>query len=205
MTDPVDPTPPKSPRKRSWTKKDGTPAPRNIGARLEAEAAATGGKKRGQLVKSKHAKIGKPNHRIRSYVEHLATGLSPAQANIAAGFNYADGSQHQRCEPLNRPYVRDMLQVLRNRTAEEHKITRAQVLEGLKEAINMARVQSDPAVMIAGWKEIGKMCGFYEAVKVKVDVSNNALAFSAKLMQMSEEELLKLANGETIEGEVVHD
>lgn len=35
----------------------------------------------------------------------------------------------------------------------------------------MAKIKADPLTMIAGWREVGKMCGFYEPTKAKIEVS----------------------------------
>jgi hypothetical protein len=96
-----------------------------------------------------------------------------------------------------------MVAAERAETARDHKITRKNVLDGLKEAIDMARIIGDPGVMIAGWREVGKMCGFYEAVKVKVDVSSGGVSLSQKIMGMSDADLLRLACGERLEDDVI--
>ena len=167
-----------------------------------APTDATTGKKRKRMVNGPDKKVGKPTTRVRALVENIAMGMTQAAALEAAGLSVKKNTGGPE-SVFRRPYVQDMIAAARARTAEENQITRAVVLDGLKEAIDLARINGDPAVMVAGWREIGKMCGFYEAVKVKVDVSGNAVAFSAKLMQMSDEELLRLAGGETIEGEVM--
>jgi hypothetical protein len=170
---------------------------------LDSPATSEGGaKKRIRMVNGQDKKVGKPTTRVRALVENIASGMTRAAALEAAGLSPTANSGGSE-SVLTRPYVKDMIAAARARTAEENQITRATVLDGLKEAIDLARIIGDPAVMVAGWREIGKMCGFYEAVKVKVDMSGNAVAFSAKLMQLSDEELLRLAGGETIEGEVV--
>lgn len=170
---------------------------------LDSSTASEGGvKKKKRMVNGQDKKVGKPTTRVRALVENIAMGMTQQAALEAAGLSPTANTGNKE-SVLKRPYVQDMIAAARARTAEENQITRASVLDGLKEAIDLARINGDPAVMVAGWREIGKMCGFYEAVKVKVDVSGNAVAFSAKLMQMSDEELLRLAGGETIEGEVV--
>ena len=50
------------------------------------------------------------------------------------------------------------------------EITRDDVLEGFKDAIAIARTQSEPMTMIAGWREVGKMLGMYEA-KLKIEIT----------------------------------
>ena len=68
----------------------------------------------------------------------------------------------------------------------------------------MAKIKADPLTMIAGWREVGKMCGFYEPTKTKIEVSVQGQVLIQRLNAMSDEELLKLAEGDpnVLEGEV---
>ena len=60
----------------------------------------------------------------------------------------------------------------------------------------MAKLMSEPASMISGWREIAKMCGYMAPVehRVKVDVSGNIVL--DRMNSMSDAELLKvISNG----------
>jgi hypothetical protein len=46
--------------------------------------------------------------------------------------------------------------------------------------------------MIAGWREVGKMCGFYEPKKVDIKVSMQGQVLLQRLNSMSDKELLSL-------------
>lgn len=72
-------------------------------------------------------------------------------------------------------------------------MSRERVMNGLEEAIDMARTLADPQAMVAGWREIGKMCGYYAPLQVKVDVNINDNSAYARLSRMSDAELLALA------------
>jgi hypothetical protein len=51
-------------------------------------------------------------------------------------------------------------------------LDKQRVLEGLLQAIEAARLRGDPAAMIRGWSEIGRMCGSYDAPQAaKVDTN----------------------------------
>jgi hypothetical protein len=73
-----------------------------------------------------------------------------------------------------------------------NEMTRKQVMDGLKESIDMARLMSEPATMIAGWKTIAQMCGYMAPVetKLKIDVTGNVTM--TKLTAMTDAELLEL-------------
>ena len=72
------------------------------------------------------------------------------------------------------------------------RVTRADVLRGFEEAIDLARSRSNPAEMLAGWREIAKMCGYYapEGKEVRVNVAVSAL--HDEIAGMSDAELLAL-------------
>ena len=83
-------------------------------------------------------------------------------------------------------------------------MTRQKVMEGLLEAVEMAKIQADPTAMIAGWREVGKMCGYYEPVKKQIDVNITGNVVMQRLNKLSDAELLKLIETETanaLEGE----
>ena len=73
--------------------------------------------------------------------------------------------------------------------AAEAHVTRAAVLHGFQEAIELGRSRSDPGAMIAGWREIAKMCGFYAPERKCVELSTEGLALRTRYEEMSDEEL----------------
>lgn len=75
------------------------------------------------------------------------------------------------------------------------QLSRADVIDGFLEAINLARLGADPASMIRGWTEIGKMLGHYapEIKKVEITDPNN---LGAKMRAMTDAELLEIIEGE---------
>ena len=55
--------------------------------------------------------------------------------------------------------------------------------------------------MIAGWREVGKMCGFYEPTRTRVEVSVNGQVMVQRLNAMTDAELLELTQQEVIDVE----
>lgn len=78
-------------------------------------------------------------------------------------------------------------------TAERLQISRQHVLEGLQTGIAMAREQGDVHAMIAGWREIAKMCGYYAPERKVIAISASANRVVAQLEALSDAELLQLA------------
>jgi hypothetical protein len=82
-------------------------------------------------------------------------------------------------------------------------MTRQKVIDGMQESIDMARGLSEPMTMIAGWREIGRICGLYEPTKAQLNVSVSGSVMLSRLQTMSDAELLHLATEQQdpLEGE----
>lgn len=141
------------------------------------------------------------NAREASFVRNMVDGMLPTSAARSAG--YANPSQ-VAAVVLKRPNVQAALLKQRKHTEEVSGMTRKRVMDGFLEAISVGRLQADPLTMIAGWREVAKMCGYYEAVKHKVEVSVNGQVMHSQLQTLSDEELLRLAEGDkVVDGEVI--
>jgi len=106
-------------------------------------------------------------------------------------------------ELMRNPKVLKAIAIEREEYARASQMDRKRVVDGFLEAIDMARQKEDPAAMIAGWREVGKMCGLYEAQKAEVSVSVNGQVLLQNMENMSDEELLALADKSILEGEVL--
>lgn len=114
-----------------------------------------------------------------------------AKAAVAAG--YAPGSAHVTASRLLRRAK--VLQELQERRAEIERraaVDRDRVIRELLETIELAKLQGDVMAMIAGWREIAKMMGYYER-RTKVEVKVEARGDAIRLKAMSDEELMALA------------
>lgn len=136
----------------------------------------------------------------RQFVKYHASGMNVTQSLLAAGFKNAQGT-HSRI--TNHPAVQKALAIERQKYEEASQMSRKKVVDGLLEAIEMAKLVSEPSSMVAGWREIAKLCGYYAPVTKHVAISLSAQGFESRLKQLSDDELAKLAQGETIEGEIV--
>ena len=139
--------------------------------------------------------------RQRMFVHHLVHDkLTQTAAARAAGFG---GPGTAATTLMKNPKVIAAIAAERLEYAQASGMTRKKVIDGFAEAIDMARLLSDPTAMISGWREIGKMCGLYEAQKTEVKVSVNGQVMLHRLNSMSDEELLQLAETqpEVLDGE----
>jgi len=122
------------------------------------------------------------------FVQNWAKGDSINNAALRAGF----ASPGMAYRLIHMPNVLRLKAQYEAKYEEESKMTRKRVMDGLLEAIEMAKLMSEPATMVSGWREIAKMCGYMAPVehKVKVDVTGNVTM--QQLTQLSDAELLEV-------------
>jgi hypothetical protein len=130
----------------------------------------------------------------------LLEGHSQSDALRAAGYHPGNASNVMRQED-----VQQYLAEARDEIKEVTTIRRLDVLNVFLEAIDMARTLADPAQMINGAKEVGKMMGFYEPETIKLEMQGAGTAMAAKFKQLTDEELFDIASkkAKVIEGEVI--
>lgn len=75
--------------------------------------------------------------------------------------------------------------------------TREDVVFGLKEAIDQAKVLADPMAQIAGWREIAKMKGFDKAPSININLHGTIDQMKRQIQSLPTEELMRLA-GENV-------
>ena len=132
----------------------------------------------------------------KEFVRFVAVdNLPPVTAARMTGTNQYKVKAHRW---KKKPAVMQAIAIARAEFAEANKMTKQKVMEGFAEAIDMARMRADPLAMISGWREVGKMCGFYEPTKTEIQISVNGQVQIDHLNALGDAELLKLAD-ESIE------
>jgi hypothetical protein len=124
------------------------------------------------------------------YIEARLDGKNKRQASIEAGYNVSGISVIEKSAD-----VRAALESARAELSSAAQIKRADVIEMLKEAYDMAKLAAEPASMVSAAKEIGKMLGFYEPETIRIESARSANSVQRKLMTMSDEELAEIAEG----------
>lgn len=126
------------------------------------------------------------------FVRHWAAGESILSASARAG--YSDhGTYAYRL--AKEPAVIRIYEREKKLYEAACQMTRKKVMDGFLEAAEMARLQADPTAMVGAWREVGKMCGYYEPVRKTIDVNING-QITAKVERMDDETLLKIIRGE---------
>jgi hypothetical protein len=136
-------------------------------------------------------------------VDATLQGKDKVAACAAAG--YANPFVKQDA-PFKSEKVQLALREARSELSSAAQITRADVIDGFMEAINIARLAADPASMIKGWSETAKVLGLYAPEVKKIEMSMNQQRLQSKFESMSDADLVDIIEGRTpltIEGEVV--
>lgn len=144
-------------------------------------------------------KLKSPNRKLtemqQMFVRHWAAGESILTASSRAG--YSDGGTYAYRLSKD-PLIVEIYQREKKLYEASCQMTRKRVMDGFLEAAEMARIQADPTALTGAWREIGKMCGYYEPVKKTIDVNINGQV-TQKVERLSDEMLLKLIKGEVDE------
>ena len=124
----------------------------------------------------------------KRFVKFWAEGESKSNAAIKAGYS----EDNVAFRLVRMPNILALKSKYEAQYAQAAEMDRKQVMEGLKEAIDMAKLMSEPSTMIQGWKVVAQMCGYMAPVetKLKIDVTGNVTM--TRLTQMSDAELLEL-------------
>ena len=122
--------------------------------------------------------------------EYLVDG-NGSRAAIAAGYGRA-GARVAACRALANANVRAAIAARQGVDARRLEIERQDVIQGLLEGVAAAKSQANPAAMIAGWREIGKMLGFYAPEVQRISLAPVTDVALERLEKLTDQELLAL-------------
>jgi hypothetical protein len=125
---------------------------------------------------------------LRWVDEFLVDGNATAAA-VRAGYSERSARSIAH-ENMTKPALQAVLAERRGEVADRLQITREGVIQGLLDAVHLAREQANPAGMVAGLREIGKMLGYYAPEVKRVELGLSATAERQRFEAMSDEELL---------------
>jgi hypothetical protein len=129
----------------------------------------------------------------RLFVKEWAGGESILSASVRAG--YADsGAMAYRL--AKDPAILLLYNQEKALYEQASQMTRKKVMDGFIEAADMARTLADPTALTGAWREIGKMCGYYEPIKRSININLSGNVTMKTLERMDDSELLKIIKGE---------
>lgn len=123
------------------------------------------------------------------FVKNWASGESIPNAMARAGYNDQPSYGYRMAKM---PNILALYNEEKAKYESAAQMTRQKVMDGLLEAAEMAKLLAEPATMVSAWREVGKMCGYYEPKKVSVDLNVSGNIVHQRLNQLSDAELLKI-------------
>lgn len=131
-----------------------------------------------------------------AFVKARVSGMNCVQAAQAAGYAVPKVKGYQL---EIHPEVQAALKKEWAKAEKMSEMSKKKVMDGMLYAIEQAKLLADPSAQIAGWREVAKICGYYEPQRVKLEVSVSAKRMFSQFETLSDEELLKIAETEIID------
>lgn len=125
----------------------------------------------------------------KAFVKHWAEGDTIPNAMQRAGYNEQPSYGYRMAKM---PNILAEYNRIKAKWEEAAQMTRKKVMDMHLEAFDMAKMMAEPATMVSAAREIGRMCGYYEPVKQKVELTVNGQVAVKRMEAMSDEDLLKL-------------
>ena len=136
----------------------------------------------------------------RKVCVNVAAGMSWHSAAKQAGYKSPESDIGNWRED---PRFLTLVAIERDKNADAVGITRQKVMDGLLEAVAMSKLVSDPHALIKAWREIGLMCGYYAPEIKRIDISITAKRAISQLEQLTDEELLVLAEKDITDATII--
>lgn len=135
----------------------------------------------------------KVTEKQQTFVNAKMLGMNDNQAAVAAGSRDAYAL-------TNSSTIKEQLAAARRWLTDTTQIKRLDVVEGLLDGIEMARMMGDPGNVIKGWVEVGKLLGHYAPEVKRIELTATQGRLRAKFEALSDEELLAIQEGRVIDG-----
>jgi hypothetical protein len=125
--------------------------------------------------------------------EYLVDG-NGSRAALAAGYGES-GRSVAAVRLLGNASVRAAIEARQGVDSQRLGLARQDVIQGLLEAVQMARERQEPAAMISAWRELGRLMGHYAPDRRQVEVTAVADVEIGRLERLSDAELVRLIDG----------
>jgi phage terminase small subunit len=140
-------------------------------------------------------KLPTPTAKQEAIADGILSGMSVAQAQRIAGYSPTNGLAAKSA------VVQNILDEARANLRRASNIKKADVVLGVLDAIDRARLAGEPNTEINGWKEVAKLLGHYAPEVKRIDLTLTQGRIKSKFEQMSDEELFEMASRNVLEGE----
>jgi phage terminase small subunit len=135
--------------------------------------------------------------RQRKFVELRAKGVPRRESAIMAGYSDTEksGDHVESGEKVAAELAR-----LRQEAAVNAGVTKEDVVRGLVDAAQLAKQVGELPSMVAAYRELGRMLGFYAPEVKKIEKGINKGDLKRALEDLTDDELRELAHGRVIDG-----
>ena len=131
--------------------------------------------------------------RQASFVREFLVDGNGTRSAIAAGYGRA-GAHVTACRMLRRANVRAAIEARQKADVMRLSMAREDALLELQAAAEIAKARSDPMAMIAAWREIGKMCGYYLSTRTAVTIDTRQPSAPNPYESMSDVQLMAIVD-----------
>lgn len=165
------------------------PSPKSSAPKKRASSSVMIGRRQ-DLAADKPRKLTVMTAKQKALINYIGQGESVVSAAARAGYTDNGTSAYRM---MKDPAVLELIAQRKAAYEKASDMTRQKVMNGLLEAAEMAKLMAEPSSMVAAWREIGKMCGYYAPVETRVRVEGNIVL--DKMEKLTEAELLELVQG----------
>lgn len=137
------------------------------------------------------------NVRQTRFVQSFALHQNGSKAAREAGYSAKTASQ-MSFENLRKPEIQEALSALRREIEAKLGVSKDRAIREIQGAVEVAKAQGDASAMIAGWREIARMCGYYDKERAaKVSINVTAKRVIEKMETMTDAELMEVITDNT--------
>lgn len=128
--------------------------------------------------------------REQDFVDKIMEGLPPTTAAKMSGTSPG--------YTAHLPRVQAEVARARAEVEDATLLKRLDTINGILEAIQMAKLISDPTSMIRGWVEIGKILGHYAPEEKIIHITGDQAKLRRQLEDLTDDELYEIANNKNV-------
>lgn len=183
--------------KEKTKRSDTTPKQRQVAPKKKAETTERTLALREKYPSSNTPELLSPDRALSEkqllFVKNWASGETITSAALRSGYTDSSSMPYKLCRD---PAILKRYNIEKALYEESCQMTRKKVMDGFLEGVEMAKMLGEPASVIAGWREVGRMCGYYEPVKKTVEIKVTGDVTMRHLNRMDDAKLLAIIKGE---------
>lgn len=137
----------------------------------------------------------------KRFVEEYALDHNAAAAARRAGYS-ANGAKVTASRLLTsaNPVLISAIQKCEAENARDLGLRREDILQGLMDAVEQAKLMADPMSQVAALRQLALLCGFYRPMAVHEEVSARGREYLQRMESLSEAALVAIICAEPVLG-----